>query len=306
MANKTTNFNLDLPTGDELFNPLWPNSNTQKIDTQMKSNQDNSITNADCVFNTNKFIITRNASGGKYFKFVAPADYVAGYTFQVDGTAYDGIVAGTGDTLADGCFMTNHEVIAYIDTTSASLAFLVGSSLPDAIDATTLDGHGADYFATAAGLAATNQVATSAGQVANQALEAAQKAGIKITTLWENPNVMGSFTDDQEYNFSTPLPKDTKLIAAEYGGAITDSPSYHSCAFTLYIPNNNSTLLETPYLEGQAAFTAGRTSNKRFITLLFNNLTTNGTFSAHGYNSANSVNTITNASVALFKIFAIS
>lgn len=306
MANKTTNFNLDLPTGDELFNPLWPNSNTAKIDAQMKKNMDNSITKADCVFNTNKFIITREDNSGKIFKFIAPHDFVAGYTFTVDGTAMDGIVAGTGDALADGCFMNGHEVIAYIDETTASLAFLVGSSLPDAIDATTLGGHGVDYFATAAGLAATNKVATSAGQVANQALEAAQKAGIKITTLWENPNVMGSFTDDQEYNFSTPLPKDTKLIAVEYGGVVADSPIYHSCAFTLYIPNKNSIQLETPYLEGQEAFAAGRTSNKRLITLLFNDLTTNGTFSAHGYGSANSVNTIANASVALFKIFAIS
>lgn len=178
MANKTTNFNLDLPTGDELFNPLWPNSNTAKIDTQMKTNQDNSITNADCVFNTNKFIITRNASGGKYFKFIAPADYVAGYTFQVDGTAYDGIVAGTGDSLADGCFMLNHEVIAYIDETSASLAFLVGSSLPEEIDATTLGGHDVDYFGTAAGVQEAKNEAQAAGTVANEAL---QKANTSAT-----------------------------------------------------------------------------------------------------------------------------
>lgn len=186
MANKTTNFNLDLPTGNELFNPLWPNSNTAKIDTQMKTNQDNSITNADCVFNTNKFIITRNASGGKYFKFIAPADYVAGYTFQVDGTAYDGIVAGTGDSLADGCFMLNHEVIAYIDETSASLAFLVGSSLPEEIDATTLGGHDVDYFGTAAGVTDAKETATAAGTVANQALEAAQKAGLTATVVFNS------------------------------------------------------------------------------------------------------------------------
>lgn len=192
MPNKTNNFNLDLPVGDDLFNPLWPNSNTNKIDAQMKKNMDNSVTKADCVFNTNKFIITREDKTGKIFKFIAPNDYVAGYTFTVDGTAMDGIVAGTGDTLADGCFMNGHEVIAYIDETTASLAFLVGSSLPDAIDATTLEGHGADYFATAAGLAATNQVATSAGQVANQALEAAQKAGMKKTVVFSGSLVNGS------------------------------------------------------------------------------------------------------------------
>ena len=206
MANKTTNFNLDLPTGDELFNPLWPNSNTTKIDAQMKKNMDNSVTKADCVFNTNKFLITREDKTGKIFKFIAPNDYVAGYTFTVDGTAMDGIVAGTGDALADGCFMNGHEVIAYIDETTASLAFLVGSSLPDAIDATTLEGHGADYFATAAGLAATNQVATSAGQVANQALEAAQKAGFTLQKILDRQTL--SVNDGVSLN----IPEGTKML----------------------------------------------------------------------------------------------
>lgn len=220
MANKTTNFALDLPTGDELFNPLWPNSNTTKIDAQMKKNMDNSVTKADCVFNTNKFIITREDKTGKIFKFIAPNDYVAGYTFTVDGTAMDGIVAGTGDALADGCFMNGHEVIAYIDETTASLAFLVGSSLPDAIDATTLEGHGADYFATAAGLAATNQVATSAGQVANQALEAAQKAGMKTVVV---RNGVAQVFSGQVYTF-TNVPDDVKFFVVTLNGgtAIVD------------------------------------------------------------------------------------
>lgn len=220
MANKTTNFNLDLPTGDELFNPLWPNSNTTKIDTQMKKNMDNSVTKADCVFNTNKFIITREDKTGKIFKFIAPNDYVAGYTFTVDGTAMDGIVAGTGDALADGCFMNGHEVIAYIDETTASLAFLVGSSLPDAIDATTLGGHAVDYFATAAGLAATNQVATSAGQVANQALEAAQKAGMKTVVV---RNGVAQVFSGQVYTF-TNVPDDVKFFVVTLNGgtAIVD------------------------------------------------------------------------------------
>lgn len=220
MANKTTNFALDLPTGDELFNPLWPNSNTTKIDAQMKKNMDNSVTKADCVFNTNKFIITREDKTGKIFKFIAPHDFVAGYTFTVDGTAMDGIVAGTGDALADGCFMNGHEVIAYIDETTASLAFLVGSSLPDAIDATTLEGHGADYFATAAGLAATNQVATSAGQVANQALEAAQKAGMKTVVV---RNGVAQVFSGQVYTF-TNVPDDVKFFVVTLNGgtAIVD------------------------------------------------------------------------------------
>lgn len=207
MAGSTTNFGLTLPVGDDLFNPLWSNSNTTKIDAQMKENQNNSITNADCVFNTNKFIITRSDTSGKYFKFIAPVDYVAGYTFQVDGTAYDGIVAGTGDALASSCFMANHEVIAYIDTTSASLAFLVGSSLPEQIDANTLDGHEASYFGTASSVQSANDAAVAAGTVANQALEAANK---NIVYLGTGNNTWGSAGED--LTFTTTVPTNAKFI----------------------------------------------------------------------------------------------
>lgn len=207
MAGTTTNFGLTLPVGDDLFNPLWSNSNTTKIDAQMKENQNNSITNADCVFNTDKYIITRNDTTGKYFKFIAPVDYVAGYTFQVDGTAYNGIVAGTGDALASSCFMMNHEVIAYIDATSASLAFLVGSSLPEQIDAHTLDGHEASYFGTASSVQSANDAAVAAGTVANQALEAANK---NIILLGTGNSTWGSAGED--LTFTTTVPANAKFI----------------------------------------------------------------------------------------------
>ena len=303
MANKTTNFNLDLPTGDELFNPLWPNSNTAKIDTQMKTNQDNSITNADCVFNTNKFIITRNASGGKYFKFIAPADYVAGYTFQVDGTAYDGIVAGTGDSLADGCFMLNHEVIAYIDETSASLAFLVGSSLPEEIDATTLGGHDVDYFGTAAGVTDAKETATAAGTVANQALEAAQKAGMKMTVLWENSSPSGEFTDGTEVTFSTKMPTDTKILGIEFGGSASFG-AYRNTGLCLIIPGTNSILWQSPIIEHTYPISAGNTSSLAYITAVMNNLNTTGTASFNLWESDNTIKK--RSGIAVYRIFALS
>lgn len=183
MAGTTTNFGLTLPTGDDLFNPLWSNSNTSKIDAQMKDNQNNSITNADCVFNTDTYVITRSDSAGKYFKFIAPVDYVTGYKFTVDGTAYDGIMAGTGNILITDCFKMTHEVIAYIDETSESLAFLLGSRLPEQIDAHTLDGHEASYFGTATDVQAANDAAVAAGGVANSALEAANAAGMKMVRI---------------------------------------------------------------------------------------------------------------------------
>lgn len=144
-----------------------------------------------------------------------------------------------------------------------------------------------------------------ADTMANQALEAAKKAGLKLTTLWENPNTQGGFTEDNQYTFTTPLPKDTKLIAVEFGGVVTSSPIYHATAVVPY-DGSTSALLQTPYIEGQSAFTAGKTSSQQFLTMLFNNLTTSGTFSARGYSRVNSNNTITYASVSIFKIFAIS
>lgn len=302
MPNKTTNFGLDLPVGDDLFNPLWPNSNTNKIDAQMKKNMDNSVTKADCVFNTNKFIITREDKTGKIFKFIAPNDYVAGYTFTVDGTAMDGIVAGTGDALADGCFMNGHEVIAYIDETTASLAFLVGSSLPDAIDATTLEGHGAAYFATATGLAATNQVATSAGQVANQALEAAQAAGMKKTILWNNPNSNGAFTHNETVNIQN-VPKTTKFIGVEFAGVVTTSVAYRCCTI---VPFNITDWMYTPLVESAYPVVDGNASYPAFCIVKYNvsNATWNGTAQLSGFriNQGN----FQSYAAAIFNIFALS
>lgn len=302
MANKTNNFALDLPTGDELFNPLWPNSNTTKIDTQMKKNMDNSVTKADCVFNTNKFIITREDKTGKIFKFIAPHDFVAGYTFTVDGTAMDGIVAGTGDALADGCFMNGHEVIAYIDETTASLAFLVGSSLPDAIDATTLEGHGADYFATAAGLAATNQVATSAGQVANQALEAAQKAGLTKTILWENPNTNGLFVLNEAVNLQN-VPKNTKFIGVEFAGAEGTAVPYRSCTIT---PFRITDWMYTPFVESSYPIREGNASYPALYIVKYNvsNVTWNGTAELSGFRV--NQNQFQGWNKSIFNIFALS
>lgn len=302
MANKTTNFNLDLPTGDELFNPLWPNSNTQKIDTQMKTNQDNSITKADCVFNTNKFIITRNASGGKYFKFIAPADYVAGYTFQVDGTAYDGIVAGTGDSLADGCFMLNHEVIAYIDETSASLAFLVGSSLPEDIDATTLGGHTVEYFGTAEGVTDAKETATAAGTVANQALEAVQKAGMKITVLWENPNSTGNFTQGGTVNL-TNVPRDAKFIGMEFAGTENQAVPF-KCS--VIVPFVFSQWIYTPMVERSYPIVQGNQSYPAWYTakISISNTRYTGTAELSGWFSNQGAIVPWNNSI--FKIFALS
>lgn len=302
MPNKTTNFNLDLPTGDELFNPLWPNSNTTKIDAQMKKNMDNSVTKADCVFNTNKFIITREDKTGKIFKFIAPNDYVAGYTFTVDGTAMDGIVAGTGDALADGCFMNGHEVIAYIDEVTASLAFLVGSSLPDAIDATTLEGHGADYFATAAGLAATNQVATSAGQVANQALEAAQKAGLTKTILWENPNTKGNFTLNETVDLQN-VPKNTKFIGVEFAGAEGTAVPYRSCTIT---PFRITDWMYTPFVESSYPIREGNASYPALYIVKYNvsNATWKGTAELSGFRL--NQNQFQGWNKSIFNIFALS
>lgn len=146
----------------------------------------------------------------------------------------------------------------------------------------------------------------NANTVANQALAAAQAAGLKITTLWENPNVNGSFRDDQEYNFSTPLPKDAKLIAVEYGGVVTANTIYHGVAFIPYRTGDNSVQLQTPYIERQVSFSFGHESSQGFITMLFNNLSTTGVFSAHGYAIVKSNNTITNASLSIFKVFSIS
>lgn len=204
---QTTNFKLNLPEGSDLFAPMHDfNPNWSAIDNQMQLNRLSSMQEADCIFAGGVFQLTRKVKGSTFFRFTAPADYTAGNTFTVDGEVFTAGLAGNFATLPDGAFTNGNIVVAYLDAGDAKkMALMTGSSpLPKDIDAKTLEGHGADYFATAQALEAVNSTATSAGNAVQNALTKAQNAFFRKKIVWTNPNPSIAF-GAQEVQFTTPL-----------------------------------------------------------------------------------------------------
>lgn len=193
---QTTNFKLNLPEGSDLFAPMLDyNPNWSAIDNQMQLNRLNSMQEADCIFAGGVFQIKRKVIGSTFIKFTAPANYTAGNTFTVDGEVYTAGLAGNFAALPDGAFTSGNIVVGYLDMGDAKkLALMTGSSpLPKDIDAKTLEGHPASYFATQVSIAEVNATATSAGSVANNAATWARNAAIKFKQVWKNVNPLASY-----------------------------------------------------------------------------------------------------------------
>ena len=224
---QTTNFKLNLPEGSDLFAPMHDfNPNWSAIDNQMQLNRLNSMQEADCIFAGGVFQLTRKVKGSTFFRFTAPADYTAGNTFTVDGEVFTAGLAGNFATLPGGAFTSGNIVVAYLDTGDAKkMALMTGSSpLPKDIDAKTLEGHGADYFATAEALSAVNQTATSAGNTANSAITKIGGVFINRKRIWTNENALQAVNNLQA-RFTNIAPTD-KIIGLifyfapdNYGGS---------------------------------------------------------------------------------------
>lgn len=205
---QTTNFKLNLPEGSDLFAPMLDyNPNWSAIDNQMQLNRLNSMQEADCIFAGGVFQLTRKVKGASFFRFTAPADYTAGNTFTVDGEVFTAGLAGNFAALPDGAFTNGNIVVAYLDAGDAKkLAIMTGSSpLPNDIDAKTLEGHGADYFATAQALTSVNDTAVSAGNTANSAIQKARGAHFSRHELWRNSNPSNGF-GAQDIIYTSQIP----------------------------------------------------------------------------------------------------
>lgn len=153
MSTKTTNFDLTLYEGSDLFNPLEvENTNTSKIDNALFDIQNTGITTANEVVSGTVHALTRVNPNANVFRFVATGAWVIGDTCTVDGVQVTTLtVAGT--SLPAGAWVINSNVLCCcVGTVLTVFASALQSESGD-IDADTLDGHSADYFATAAQLA---------------------------------------------------------------------------------------------------------------------------------------------------------
>jgi hypothetical protein len=183
----TTNYNLNIVQGSDLVNPLiQTNPNFETIDSAMKANADRGVQLATELKSGTVHRITRTNPTAPVFYFVATTDYVAGETFTVDSvqcTAY----TTDGQPLTTNAYRIGAKVIGII--TGTVITFLVSSGQAAiASDSERLGGQLPAYYATAAGLAATDQTATAAATLAGNAIPKGDVTAIlKVTELPAEP-----------------------------------------------------------------------------------------------------------------------
>lgn len=140
--NQTTNYELSLYEGTDLFNPLTvENVNFSDLDTIIKGVSDRAPSGATELLTGTVHAITRTDTDCPIFVFTATANYTAGETFTVDGTQVTALLP-SGTTLPTGAYVIGSNVMCLLNGTLMTVLCDAGA------DAQTLQGHDASYFAT--------------------------------------------------------------------------------------------------------------------------------------------------------------
>lgn len=146
MPTTTTYFKLKKPTGDDIYNHLTiDNPNMDAIDTAMYNNQQAAVCTATHSRVGTVHTLTRQGGKSPMFRFVATAAFAEGDTFTVDGQAVTATLPD-GSSLSAGAFVINANVLCCLVGTQMTVYTVAGAG---AVDAATLDGHPASYFAVA-------------------------------------------------------------------------------------------------------------------------------------------------------------
>lgn len=196
---QTTNYNLLIPEGTDVVNPLTQvNPNFQTIDGAMFANKQASIGTASEVVTGTVHAIIRNNADSDVFRFTATGAWTAGDTMTLDGQSVT-VHLSDGTTPATNSYIIGAEVLAMVN---GSLVTLAISSTPPAQGVTSFnsrtgavvpaasdyDGSMIDYDNTGSGLNATDV------QGAIDELAAAPSGGASFSLLWTNPDLTVSFT----------------------------------------------------------------------------------------------------------------
>lgn len=172
----TTHYNLNLPEGTDIVNPLiQDNPNYSAIDTALYNNKLRVIGTATHVKTGTNHSITLTDSDIVAFKFVATGDYATGDTFTVDGVTVTARVAD-GSTIPNGAFKINSTIEAILDGTILNLINIYGS----------VDAGDVFYDNTSSGLNASD------AQGAIDELNANITGLIKSTTISVTTNANGN------------------------------------------------------------------------------------------------------------------
>lgn len=142
----TTHYNLNLPEGTDIVNPLvQDNPNYSAIDAAMFANKQAVIGTASEIVSGTVHAITRSNTDSDYFKFTATGNWTSGDTMTVDGSPVS-VYLSDGTTPASGAYIINTEV----------LALLSGSRVTLILSAGKVNAANVSYDNTVSGLTATN------------------------------------------------------------------------------------------------------------------------------------------------------
>ena len=141
--NQSTNYNLKIYEGTDLFNPLTvENVNFNDLDSIIKGISDAAIGRATELLTGTVHALTRVDPDRDYFAFTATANFTAGDTFTLDGAQVSALTPD-GQQLATGAYIIGSEVLVLVKGTL--LTFILNPA--KAPDADKLDGHDSSYFA---------------------------------------------------------------------------------------------------------------------------------------------------------------
>ena len=142
----TTNYGYKQYEGSDIFNPLTVEAqNIQSIDSNMGKNRDAAVQLATEVKSGTVHAITRSTPSASVIRFVATSDWAQGDTCTVDGVQVSTLLP-TGETLPGGAWKINSNVLAVLTGTLLTVFTTAPTGGGAEIDATTLQGHGPEYF----------------------------------------------------------------------------------------------------------------------------------------------------------------
>lgn len=118
---QTSNYNLNLPEGTDIVNPLVDyNPNFTVIDGAMKANADRTVGRATCIKSGTTHVVTRSNTGSNIINFTATGDWNEGDTMTIDSTIVS-VFLPDGSAALDGAYLINSEVFGILNGTRFTL-----------------------------------------------------------------------------------------------------------------------------------------------------------------------------------------
>lgn len=146
----TTNYGYNLVESTDTCNvPVQISPNFTDIDTDLKAVSDAALTSAVDTFAANVHALVRDDADRNLLFFIAPADYVAGDTFTLDGVSMNVTDVG-GNALESNAFRVNSAVIGLVYGSRLTLNVVNPVTLP------TLDADNVTYDNAVSGLTAND------------------------------------------------------------------------------------------------------------------------------------------------------